>query len=99
MHLQNLLGVQNFHFNLIMSSQPQKLLVLFLRESALLEIAEGKSCRKRFKSAAKSVRMQTLRKQLGRGSKKKKAIPGKCTKQASWSCKTFLQIFFVNNVN
>ena len=77
-----------------------------LLEFAAPEIGEVISGRKSFKSAAKSVGRQTLRKQLGegsrrqkgsaggresqtygrqRGSKQRKIIPTKTTKQSSWS--------------
>ena len=48
------------------------------------EIGEIISGRKSFKSAAKSVRKQTLKKQLGSG-KQRKIIPTKSTKQSSRS--------------
>ena len=65
-----------------------------LLEFAVPEIAEVVSGRKNFKTAAKSVGRQTLRKQLGegqrshrqiRGRKQRKIIPTKSTKQSSWS--------------
>ena len=63
-----------------------------LLEFAVPEIAEVVSGRKKFKTAAKSVETQTLRKQLGEGShrqirghKQKKMIPTKSTKQSSRS--------------
>ena len=61
-------------------------------ESAVPEIAEVVSGRRNFKTAAKSVGRQTLRKQLSEGShrqmggsKQRKIIPTKPTKQSSWS--------------
>ena len=57
-------------------------------EFAAPEIGEVISGRKSFKSAAKSVGKQTLKKQLGKGSRKKtgsKIIPTKSTKQSSRS--------------
>ena len=61
-------------------------------EFAVPEIAEVVSGRKNFKTAAKSVGKQTLRKQLGEGSrrrtagsKQKRIIPTKSTKQSSRS--------------
>ena len=61
-------------------------------EFAAPEIGEVFSGRKSFKSAAKSVGKQTLRKQLGEGSrrrtagsKQKRIIPTKSTKQSSRS--------------
>ena len=72
-----------------------------LLEFAVPEIAEFVSGRKNFKTAAKSVGRQTLRKQLGSGSRKRKGaiggrelaygrnasrvIPTKSAKQISWS--------------
>ena len=63
-----------------------------LLEFAALEIGEVISGRKSFKSAAKSVGKQTLRKQLGEGSRRRTAgskqrriIPTKSTKQSSRS--------------
>ena len=61
-----------------------------LLEFAVPEIAEVVSGRKNFKTAAKSVGRQTLRKQLGEGShrggsKERKIIPTKSTKQSSRS--------------
>ena len=55
-----------------------------LLEFAVPEIAEVVSGRKNFKSAAKSVGKQTLRKQLGSG-KQGRVIPTKSTKQSSRS--------------
>ena len=59
-------------------------------EFAAPEIGEAISCRKSFKSAAKSVGNQTLTKQLGGGSgrggsKQKRIIRTKFTKQSSRS--------------
>ena len=57
-------------------------------EIAVPEIAEVVSGRKNFKTAAKSVGKQTLKKQLGEGSRKRTAsriIPTKSTKQISRS--------------
>ena len=65
-----------------------------LLEFAAPEIGEVNSGRKPFKSAAKSVQKQTLKKQLGqgersrrqtRGSKHRGIIPTKSTKQSSRS--------------
>ena len=63
-----------------------------LLEFAVPEIAEVVSGRKCFKTAAKSVGKQTLRKQLGGGShrskggnKQRKILPTKPTKQSSRS--------------
>ena len=66
-----------------------------LLEFAVPEIAEVVSGRKKFKTAAKSVGRQTLRKQLGSGSRKRKGaigvrqasrfIPTKSAKQTSRS--------------
>ena len=57
-------------------------------EFAAPEIGEVFSGRKNFKTAAKSVGKQTLRKQLGEGSRKRtgrRIIPTKSTKQSSRS--------------
>ena len=63
-----------------------------LLEFAVPKIAEVVSGRKNFKTAAKSVGRQTLRKQLGEGShgqirgrKHRKIIPTKSTKQSNRS--------------
>ena len=60
-----------------------------LLEFAAPEIGEVISGRKSFESTAKSVGKQTLRKQLGegshRGSKQRRIIPTKSTKQSSRS--------------
>ena len=56
-----------------------------LLEFAAPEIGEVISGRKSFKSAAKSVGKQTLKKQLGSGSKQRRIIPTKSTKQSSRS--------------
>ena len=59
----------------------------YLLEFPVPEVAEVVSGRKNFKTAAKSVGKQTLRKQLGEGrpSKQKRVIPTKSTKQSSRS--------------
>ena len=54
-------------------------------EFAAPEIGEVISGRKSFKSAAKSVGKQTLKKQLGSGSKQRRVFPTKFTKQSSRS--------------
>ena len=63
-----------------------------LLEFAVPEIAEVVSGRRNFKTAAKSVGKQTLKKQLGEGSRRRTAgseqrriIPTKSTKQSSRS--------------
>ena len=59
-----------------------------LLEFVVPEIAEVVTGRKKFKTAAKSVGRQTLRKQLGSGSRKKtpsRVIRTKSAKQISWS--------------
>ena len=67
-----------------------------LLEFAVPEIAEVVSGRKNFKTAAKSVGRQTLRKQLGEGShrqvrgrKQRKIFPTKSTKQSRRSRRDF----------
>ena len=54
-------------------------------EFAVPKIAEVVSGRKNFKTAAKSVGKQTLKKQLGSGSKHRRINPTKSTKQSSRS--------------
>ena len=54
-------------------------------EFAAPENGEVISGRNSFKSAATSVGMQTLKKQLGSGTKQMIIIPTKTTKQSSWS--------------
>ena len=56
-----------------------------LLEFAVPEISEVVSGRKNFKTAAKSVGKKTLKKQLGGGSKHRRIIPTKSTKQSSRS--------------
>ena len=59
-----------------------------LLEFAVPDITEVVSGRKKFKTTAKSVGRQTLRRQLGSGSRKRtasKVIPTKFLKQISWS--------------
>ena len=59
-----------------------------LLELALPEVTGVFSGKKNFKTAARSVGTQTLRKQLGSGSRKRTAnrvIPTKSAKQISWS--------------
>ena len=56
-----------------------------LLEFAVPEIAEVVSGRKNFKTAGKSVGKKTLKKQLGGGSKHRRIVPTKSTKQSSWS--------------
>ena len=58
-------------------------------EFAVPEIAEVVSGRKNFKTTAKSVGKQTLRKQLGEDSRSKhrRIIPTKSTKESIWSQK------------
>ena len=54
-------------------------------EFAAPEYAEAVGGRKSLKSAAKNVGRQTLRRQLGSGSKQRRVIQTKSTKQASRS--------------
>ena len=54
-------------------------------EFAAPEIGEVFSGRKSFQTAAKSVGKKTLRKQMGSGSKQRRFIPTKSTKQSSRS--------------
>ena len=68
-------------------------------EFAATEIGEVISCRKSFKTAAKSVGKQTLKKHLGSSSKQRRIIPTKSTKQSSPSRRDiFLQTFLVDHV-
>ena len=72
-----------------------------LLEFAAPEIAEVFCGRKNFKTAAKSVGRQALRKQLGSGSRKRtgsSVIPIKSAKQTSRSRREFLQTFLINPV-
>ena len=61
-------------------------------EFAEPEIAEVLSGRKSFKSTAKSVGKQSLKKQLGSGSKQRRVVPTICSKQASLSRGDILKI-------
>ena len=56
---------------------------------AALEVGEVISGRKSFKSAAKSLGKQTLKKQFGSSGNQKKIIPTKSTKQCSRSRRDF----------
>ena len=67
-----------------------------LLEFAVPEVAEVVSGKKNFKTAAKSVGRQTLRKQLGRG-KQKRTIPVKNLERSSRSRRDFLLILHFNN--
>ena len=73
-----------------------------LLEFAVPEIAEVVSGRKNFKTAAKSVGKQTLKKQLGEGSTKRTAsrvIPKKTLLYKAVGCEeTFLQTLLVDFV-
>ena len=62
-----------------------------LLEFAVPEVADVVSGKKNFKTAAKSVGRQTLRKQLG-GGKQKRSIPVKSLKRGSRSLLLILQI-------
>ena len=55
-----------------------------LLKFAAPEIGEVITGRKSFKTAAKSVRKQTLKKQLGSGSIERRISPTISTKQSSW---------------
>ena len=57
-----------------------------LLEFAVPEVADVVSGQKNFKTAAKSVGRQTLRRELG-GGKQKRSIPVKSLKRSSWSRK------------
>ena len=71
-------------------------------ETAAPEVADGVSARKNSKTAAKKGRRQTLKKQLGSGSRKRSASrvnPTKSANQTSRSQKNFLVTFLINNVD
>ena len=81
-------GRTAFLFYVKISSQLKKRVGADLLEVAVPKIPEVVSGRKTFKTVAKSVGRQTLRKQFGSGSKKKSAnrvIPTKSAKEASRS--------------
>ena len=85
-HLHKLLGELQFHFSIKNIVPAAKRVGADLLEFAVPEIAEVVSGRKNVKTAAKSVGRQTLRKQLGSGSRKRSAsrvIPRKAAKQIS----------------
>ena len=94
-HLHKLLGELQFHFCVNIFVPAAKRAGADLLEFAVPEIAEVVSSRKNFKTAAKSVGRQTLRKQLRSGSRKRKGaigvrqasrlIPTKSAKQTSQS--------------
>ena len=73
MHWHKFLAKLHFHFCANISSWPHNVGADLL-EFAALENAEVVSGRKIFQTAANSVRRQTLRKQLGNGSRKRKGI-------------------------
>ena len=85
-----------------------KLVGADLLEFAVPEIAEVVSGRKNFKTAAKSVGRQTLRKQLGSDSRKRKGaiggrqasrfIPKNLQNKPVGREETFLQTFLINHV-
>ena len=88
MHLHKLLEELQFHFCVIHFVPAAKRVGADLLELAVPETAEVVSGGKNFKTAAKSVGRQTLRKQLSSGSKKRNAsrvIPTKSAKQTSRS--------------
>ena len=70
MNLHKLLRELQFHFLRKYIAPATKCVGADLLEFAVPKTAEVVSGRKKFKTAAKSVRRQTLRKQLGSGSKK-----------------------------
>ena len=104
-HLHKFWGELQFHFCVIISSQLQN---ADSWEFAAPENSEVVSGRRNFKTAARSVGRQTLRKQLVSGSRKKKGAIG--VRQASSHSnkifktnhsvvvKTFLQTFVINHV-
>ena len=89
MYLHKLLGELQFFLRKYVVPAAKRIGVDML-EFVAPEIGEVTSGRKTFKSAAKSVRKQTLKKQLGEGSrrvkggsKQRRIIPKKSTKQSS----------------
>ena len=85
-------AVPSLHKNIVPAA---KSVGAYLLEFAALEIAEAVGGRKNFKTAAKSVGRQTLRKQLGSGSRNKTAnrvIPTKSAKQTRWRRDIFTKI-------
>ena len=66
-----------------------------LLEFAVPEVADVVSGKENFRTAAKSVGRQTLRKQLG-GGKQKRSIPVKILKEAVRHVETFLLILQIN---
>ena len=84
-HLHKILGELQFRFLGKYIVPAAKRVGADLLEFAVPEIAEVVSGRKNFKTAAKSVGKQTLKKQLGSGSKQSRINPTKSTKQSSWS--------------
>ena len=84
-HLHKLLGELQIHFLRKYVVPAAKRIGTDMLEFAVPEIAEVVIGRKNFKTAAKSVGKKTLKKQLGGGSKHRRIIPTKSTKQSSRS--------------
>ena len=69
-------------------------------EFAAPEFGEVICGRKSFKSAAKSVGKQILKKQFGSGSKQRRIFPTKATKQSNWSRRDIYKHFsFIMSTN
>ena len=83
--LHKLLGEMQFHFLHEYIVPAAKRIGADMLEFAAPEIGEVISGRKSFKSAGKSVGKQALKKKLGSGSKQRRIIPTKSTKQPSRS--------------
>ena len=73
-----------------------KRVVADLLEFAVPEVADVVRGKKNFKTAAKNVGRQILRKQLG-GGKQKRSIPVKILKRSSRSRRGILSILRINN--
>ena len=92
-HLHKLLGELHFHFLRKYIVPAAKRVGADLLEFAVPENEEVFNGRKNINTAAKSVGRQTLRKQLGSGSRKRSAsrvIPRRSAKQISRSRRDFL---------
>ena len=96
MLVDKLLGDLQFH--IVPAAKP---IGADLLEFAVPDFAEVVSGKKNFKTAAKSVGKQTLRKQLGSGRRERTAIrviPTKSAKKSVGREETFLQTILINNV-
>ena len=91
MHLHKLLGELEFQYCVNLSSELQNVWVLtFWKNLLCRKLQRYLAAGKNFKTAAKSVERQALRKHLSSGSRKRKiAIGGK--KMGSWQAELFEQ--------